>query len=222
MAEQARPERRKYPREVRKFLVKFRVVGGPGPRDVADRVGQVVNLSKGGVLLLSKRALPVGAILDLRLPPSQIGGPARSIGGMVRHVGVETREGDYPHGLMFVRIAQKVPPEKATAAPAAGGKGERRRFARSPQRLLLRLRCVTEGLFEEVEPRGGLLLNISQGGMEISTTRDYPPGCVLELHLPENPLGGAKILHGRVAWSGPGEKEGRFRLGLSLLKSPGN
>lgn len=218
MAEEARPERRKFPREAKKFIVKFRVVGGPAPKDIADRIGQVVNLSKGGLLIHSKRPLPVGSILDLRLPPSQVGGPARTIGGVVRHVGTETPEGDHPLGLMFVRIAQKLPPEKA---PAASG-SERRRFTRSPQRLLLRLRCVTTGLFEEVEPRGGLLLNISQGGMEVSTTRDYAPGCVLELHLPENPLGGAKILHGRVAWTRPGEKEGRFRVGLSLLKSPGN
>lgn len=221
MAEETRSERRRYPREARKFIVKFRVVGGAAPRDIADRVGQVVNFSKGGVLLHSKRPLPVGSILELHLPPSQVGGPARTIGGVVRHVGDETPEGDHPLGLMFVRIVPKVPPEKGGAVSVPAGT-ERRRFPRAPQKLLLRLRCVTKGLFEEVEPRGGLLMNLSQGGMEVSTTRDYPPGNVLELHLPENPLGGAKILYGRVAWSRPGEKEGRFRLGVSLLKSPGN
>lgn len=212
MPEGSRAERRRYPREPRKFLVKYRVVGGPAPRDIADRVGQVANLSRGGILLVAKRALPSGTMVEIRFPENALGGVARTLGGVVRHVGAETEGGDTPMGLMFVRLATK---------PAEGGGAERRRDARTPQKLLLRLRCVTEGLFKELEPRGGLLLNLSKGGMEVSTTRDYVPGCVLELHLPENPLGGGKIVYGRVAWTKPGEKEGRYRLGLSLLQSQG-
>ncbi len=221
MAERSRVERRRYPRQARKFLVKFRVVGGPAPRDIADRVGQVVNISKGGLLMVAKRSLPAGAIINLKFPENVLGGGAKELGGVVRHVGAETKEGDYPMGLMFVRIVRK--DEGAAGVGAARAvQEERRRAERSPHKMLLRLRCVTAGLFEEVEPRGGMITNRPQGGMEISTTRDYAPGCVLELHLPENPLGGPKIVHGRVVWSKPGEKEGRYRIGLSLLKSAGS
>jgi hypothetical protein len=211
MPEGSQAERRRHPREPRKFLVKYRVVGGPVPRDIADRVGQVMNLSRGGILLAAKRPLPAGAMLEMRFPENALGGGSRTLGGVVRYVGPETPGGDTLMGLMFVRIVAK---------PSEAGGAERRRAARAPQRLLLRLRCVTEGLFKELEPRGGLLANISKGGMEVSTTRDYVPGCVLELHLPENPLGGGKIVYGRVAWAKPGEKEGHYRLGLSLLQSP--
>jgi len=217
MPEESRAERRRYPRQARKFLVKYRVIGGSAPKDIADRVGQVVNLSKGGLLLVAKRPLPAGAMLDLRFPENVLGGEPKTLNGVVRHVDPETSEGDFPLGLMFVRIVAKPAAEKGGGAKVAGE--DRRQAARKLERMLLRLRCVTAGLFEEVDPRGGLLVNISQGGMEISTTREYAPGCVLEVHLSENPLGGPKIVYGRVAWARPGEKEGRYQLGMALLKS---
>jgi hypothetical protein len=228
MPEQGTVEKRRHARQERKFLIRFRVIGGALARDFADRVGQVVNVSQGGILFLTKRPLPTGTLVDLKFPESALGGAPRIVQGMVRRASPETKEGDYPVGLAFVRV--NPPSRSASAGPAAASArpaapkspGERRRAARTPQRMLLKIKCVSKGLFEEFEPRGAMLVNISESGLEISTSRDYSPGSVLEIHIPENPMGPARKLRGAVAWTRAAEKEGHFKLGVALqVQGPG-
>ncbi len=214
MSEGTASERRRHERRSRKFVVKFRVIGGALPKDIADRAGQVVNVSKGGIMLLSKRPLPAGTLLDLKFPESVFGGGAVTLQGVVRRAGTGVPGGDNPLGLAFVRVTR---PEGA-----GSGGSEKRRQERIPEKLLLKLRGVSEGLFHEFEPRGGILLNVSDGGLEVSTTRDYAPGTLLELALPATSLGPARRARATVVRSQSGEKEGHFRLGLALQRgSPG-
>lgn len=216
MSTSASVERRKFPRVLRKFIVKFRVIGGPAGRDIADRVGQVTNISQSGILLVSKRPLQPGTYIEIKFPENALSGGPRTLQGQVRRTAPETPEGDNPAGVTFVRIPAR--PEGKDPAPpkAAAPKGsERRTSERQVQKLLLKLRCVSEGLFHELEPRGGLLMNVSQGGMEVWTTRDYAPGCVLEIQVPENAVGAARTVRAKVVWARPAEKQGQYRLGLA-------
>ena len=64
-------------------------------------------------------------------------------------------------------------------------------------------------------------MNISEGGMELSAKRDYAPGSILEVYIPRNPLGGPRQVLARVAWTKHAEKEGWFRVGISIVKSAG-
>ncbi len=203
MAEDKPVERRRHPRAARKFLVKFRIIGGPAPPDVADQLGQVVNVSKGGILLLVKRPLPAKTVLDLKFPENAIGGEARTLQGMVCHIDPETKEGDTPVGLMFVRIAAQSAkgPQLLPAAP-----GDRRGLRRKAQNLFVQLRCGA------AEPRRASVLNLSENGMELLSPQDYAPGAELEVEIPENPLGPARTVRAAVVWTKPAG-EGQYRVG---------
>lgn len=195
-------ERRKFPRLGRKFVVKFRAVGGTANPDIADRLGEVLDVSKGGLRIASKRDLPAGALLRIVVPENALG-KARELHGKICWTRPADPGADSQLGVMFVRI----------------GASDKREASRKPVHLLLKVRCPTPGIFYEEFPRGGLLVNISEGGLEISTPRDYPRGTVLEIHLPESPLGSPKKVRVRVVWNRRSEGSERYNLGTAFVNA---
>lgn len=193
-------ERRKFPRQGRKFLVKFRAIGGPAPRDIADRLGEVLDVSKGGLRIASKRDLPPGTLLRIQVPENALG-KSRELNGRICWTEAADPGADSKMGVMFVRI---------------GAAADKRGASRQALKLLLKIRCPIPGIFYEELSRGGQLLNLSEGGMEISSPREYPPGTELEIQLPESPLGSPKKVRVRVVWTRRAEGSERYLLGTAF------
>jgi hypothetical protein len=201
-------ERRRAPRKPAKFLVKFRLSG-----DVADRLGQVRDVSSKGLSVETKRAPPVGVVIELKMPDSPFG-PARTLHAKVCWTSEGAEPGDVRFGVTFVAA-----PKEKGPPPAAPAGAERRRFPRRAEKLLLKVKCVTKGVFHEIAERGAMLTDISKGGMEIMTTRDYAPGCILEIVVPESALGPGRTVHARIAWARAiPEKVNYYAIGCSFVK----
>ncbi len=218
-------ERRQYRRVDKKIVLKFRVIGGPLPADTADRIGMVTNLSQGGVVLLSKRPLVSDVLLDLHFP-STVFGNERTLSGKIVWIRPGP-DGDMLHGCQFVKVseetrkrARKEGPESAAPPAPPSSPKDRRVHKRWEQKLIVRVRCIAPGPFREADGRGAMLQDISKGGVEIVTTRDYVGSAVLEMQFPESPIGPAKMYHGRIVWSRGAEKPGHFLLGCAFVRLP--
>jgi hypothetical protein len=197
-----RPEdRRRWPRKPQRFLIKFRTLGGAYQKDIADRVGLVLNISKGGLVLTTKRHFPEETLLDIKIPATPLG-PERAIQGKVVWAREASESGEYHVGCMFVRIVER--PEI-----------ERRKFPREPRKLPLSLRAL-----EEEDSHEGLLQDLSQGGIEFLSPHDYAKGTTVQVGFPESPLGGARVVYVEVLRSGPGEKAGWHRLAGRFMERP--
>jgi c-di-GMP-binding flagellar brake protein YcgR len=150
-----RPEdRRRYKRREKRFLVKFRSIGGAHQKDVGERVGMVINISNGGMVLTSKREFQVDTLFEIKIPETPLG-PARTIKGKVVWSKTAAESGEYHLGCMFVRIVEPEP-------------HERRQYERKPVKLPLSLRGVDDE--ESVE---GQLSDLSAGGIEFAGPRSF-------------------------------------------------
>jgi len=208
-------ERRRYPRIGRKYGVRYRIVGG---RDDAEHVGMVVNLSQGGVVIVSKRPLDAGTLLHMEFPESIFGGP-RTLNGKI--VWIHPQDGEVLIGCQFVRMgdtASRPKPGDMKPEPVVATGRERRRFQRWEQKLHVKLRCVTPGPFEEKGARDAMLRDVSKGGVEVVTTREYVKNLILEMQFPESALGPAQTYHVRILRSSGCDKPGQFALGCAFVK----
>jgi hypothetical protein len=206
---------------VERTLIKFRATGGPGGRDVVDRVGYATEVGETGMVLVSKRPFPATTRLELKLPD-------RTVRGEVKAVGDPDDAGDY---RIEVTLAEPEPEAEGLSLMS----DEKRRFPRKECRHFLRYRCISKGMHFEVEPRSGVVTDISKGGVRLKAVRQYEPGSILELEMPEGvagpsfaPDGGATEgrpkkmkLYAKVAWRGPTEKPGEFFHGCVFVKVAG-
>lgn len=208
-------EKRTHPRKAKKFLVKYSIIGGTDSGDSGEKVGQVLNFSRTGIYMVARKKLPMGAILEIKIPENVFTGGARTVKGVVRRVDVDTPWGT-PTGLMFVKAPK-------TGSPSAGkpksGK-DKRRHPRKPQNFIVRFRCVAPENLDYIAQRQGRLMNISQGGMELWTRRHYPKGADLEISIPKNPMGPARKILAKVVWSRHDGKLNWHHLGLTIVESP--
>ena len=137
-------------RKARKFLIKYRLIGGTGSQDSTQRVGEVLNFSKTGIYLVAKRKLPVGTILEFTIPENLFGGSAKTVRGVVRRTDLDTPRGT-PTGLIFVKAsAAGSSPSTAKQKPAA----KERRQPRKPKHFIVNFRCVSPSMFKEIDHRG--------------------------------------------------------------------
>jgi len=210
-------ERRRYPRIGRKYGVKYRVVGETG-----NHIGMVTNLSQGGVVLESRHALEVGSVIEVEFPESIFGGPRSLTGRIVwRRCGAD---GGDLIGCQFVRVDGSARKAKAPASngmkpePVVSAGRERRRYDRWEQKVLLKVRCITPGPFEEQSTRPAQMTDISKGGVEIVSTREYAKNLVLEMQFPESALGPAQTFHARILRSSGSDKAGQFALGCAFVR----
>lgn len=212
-------EQRKHPRMGKTFLVKYRVAKGSASLEVGDRLGWVSNFSKGGVCLVSKRGLPKGTFLDLTVPAGVFSGGERKLHGMIRWSTDQLPGVDCPMGLRFVKLSESEDrPSSGIRKPIKSA--EQREHPRKAEKLLVKVRCISEGFFKENDPRGAQLLNVSKGGMEVRCKREYTPGCVLEMRFPEEMGADLGKALAKIEWTRPSSREGWFHLGLSFLQAP--
>jgi hypothetical protein len=210
----ASTERRRHPRFRRKLLIRIRAIQGPIPPDRTDGVASVENISRGGLSLVAKAGYPPGMVLRLAFPESPLG-PAQELFGEVVRPGAGHESGGFALALRFVQAPQREeaakpepepdPPRPARAqAPApqrAASGGDRRRTTRWSRRILVKYRCVGDGVLRDVDPRVGALENISDGGLVLTVRRELPVGTALEILLPETPLGPSRTAGAIVVWS---------------------
>ncbi len=209
-------ERRRYPRIGRKYGVKYRVRGGTMPASDDAHIGMVTNLSQGGIVLVSKQQIEVGALLELEFPESIFGGP-RTLSGRVIWLQL-SEEGEKLVGCQFVRTSEPAKSgEKSEPVVIASGP-ERRRYERWEQKVILKIRCVTAGPFQESRTRDAMLSDLSKGGLELVTTREYARNLVLEVQMPENALGRAQTCQVRILRSSGAERAGQFALGCAFVR----
>jgi c-di-GMP-binding flagellar brake protein YcgR len=187
-------DRRRFPRKDRKFSVKYRAIGGAHHRDIADRMGMVINISRGGMVLTSKREFPVDTLFTIHIPETPLG-PARDVKGKVVWARAAADSGDYHVGCMFVRIVESDPQE-------------RRQFERKPVKLPLSLRAA-DGEGESVE---GQLQDLSQGGIEFRAPRSFDKAALVMVGFPSSPLGGSRTVFVEILRSKAEDEKGWFRI----------
>lgn len=238
-------ERRRFPRVLKRLLIKYRCVQGAPFPETGDKVGAIEEVSKGGMILKARNAYAAAAVLRLFFPESAMG-PARTLHGrVVWSRPTDARDG-FQIGLQFVKFDEASQPvmteaqkarttrryeasdlgagaerhtKRMTAKPAAAQTGsERRKHPRWEQRILVKYRCVTKGLMHEVDARVGMLLDFSRGGLVVMALREYSKGMVLEIKMPETPVGPAQTVHAQVLWTSPHEKPGQYRVGGEFVK----
>ena len=174
-----------------KFMVKFKSIGGAHHRDIGDRAGLVLNISRGGLVLASKREFPVDTLFTIKIPKSRLG-PEREVQGKVVWSRAGEDAGEYHVGCMFVRIVEK--------------EGEdRRQYERKPVKLPLSLQCGDE---ESIE---GQLVDLSQGGIEFTAAVLFKKGSLVRVGFPASPLGGARVVYVEVLRHHEQEGEGWWR-----------
>ena len=185
-----RPEdRRRFPRKSQRFLVKFKSIGGAHQKDVGERVGMVINISKGGIVLTSKREFQVDTLFEIKIPATPLG-PAREIKGKVVWSKTAAESGEDHLGCMFIRIVDPNPED-------------RRQYERKPVKLPLSLRGI-----EDDESLEGQLSDLSAGGIEFAGPHAFAKGSIVVVGFPASPLGGARVVYVQVLRCEPGEKPG--------------
>ncbi len=184
-------DRRRFRRMDQKFMVKFKSIGGAHHRDVGDRAGLVLNISRGGLVLASKREFPVDTLFTIKIPKSELG-PEREVKGKVVWSRPADESGEYVVGCMFVRIVE---PEGE----------DRRQYERKPVKLALSLQCGEE---ESIE---GQLVDLSQGGIEFTAPVLFKKGSMVRVGFPASPLGGARVVFVEVLRHHEHEGEGWWR-----------
>jgi len=210
-------ERRQHTRVAKHVLIRMRCVGGPVPKEADDRVATIANISKGGLGIASRKFYPPGTVLRLAFPESSMG-PARTLYASVVRSGPSPTGSGYELALQFVRAPDAAPteppaPRPKVAAQDPGTGRERRRHLRWDQHILLKYRCVSEGILFDVEPRVGALENVSDGGLVLSVKREYPDGTLLEVRLPDTPVGFARTATIRTLWTRPHDKPAKWLVG---------
>ncbi len=235
-------ERRKFPRFERRLMLKFRCIKTTHIPDSVDQVGAIEDISKGGMVLKSKKVYAPESMVRLNLPESPMG-PARTLHGKVVWARPSKEHDGFQIGLQFVKYDENAVPiseeqkrrttrryesadlgsgaERHTKrlTPKASGSGDdRRKHPRWEQRILVKYRCVTKGVMYEVDDRVGMLSDFSRGGLVISALREYTKEMVLMVKLPESPVGPAQTVHVCVLWTCPAEKAGQYRVGGQFVK----
>ncbi len=235
-------ERRKFPRFQRRLMLKFRCVKTAHIPDSVDQVGAIEDISKGGMVLKSKKVYAPESVVRLSLPESPMGS-ARTLHGKVVWARPSEERDGFKLGLQFVKFEESSAPmteeqkrrttrryestdlgagaerhTKRLTPKGAGAEGDRRKHPRWEQRILVKYRCVTKGVMHEVDDRVGMLSDFSRGGLVISALREYAKDMVLMVKLPESPVGPAQTVHVRVLWTSPAEKAGQFRVGGEFVK----
>jgi hypothetical protein len=237
-------ERRRHPRVPKRLLLKFRGVKGVVPPEIDDKVGSMMEVSRGGMTLKAKKVYGPGCVLRLFLPESELG-PARTLHGRVSWSRPSPAHDGFLMGLQFVRFdaadesAPAMPSKVVTtrryvtsdlgaaaerhtkrftprAAQPSGA--ERRRHPRWEQRILVKYKCVTKGMFHELEDRVGMLLDFSRSGLVLTCLKEYPTGHVIEVKFPETPLGPARTVFARIVWTRAHDKPGQFRVGGEFVE----
>lgn len=234
-------ERRKHPRVPKRVMLKFRCLAPDLMRDKADQVGILLEISRGGLIVKSPRTYLPGAILELKMPATELGG------GRTLHMKVvwQRRAENlmFDLGGAFVRVTAA--PTGGPAAPDVagtrrferstlgvstgntvrrvrtappGGGPDRRVHARWEERIYLKYRCTSKGLFLEPEHKVGLMLDFSRGGFVFAGLREYPAGSVMEVKFPDTPLGPGQTMHAKVVRSSAHEKAGQFRIGCEFVR----
>lgn len=192
-------ERRRFPRRDQRLLIKFRAIGGAHHRDVADRVGLIRNISKGGFELEIRRELPVDTLLELRIPDSALG-PARTLQGRVQWSREESESGRVRAGCTFVKIVET--------------KADRRQHPREPRKLRLEIRAGGADVIE------GELRDLSKGGIEFEAPQPFKPHAKLDVHFPASPLGAARSVWVEVLRCTATERAGWHRSAGRFVATP--
>lgn len=198
-------EQRRHPRKDAQFQVRVRPLSG----GASEWTMQVTNLSRGGLLMAAPRRLPEGTVLELHFPPNVFTGGAKVLHGVVRRIQDATDGGEHPTGVMFVHV---VPGGKAAAKPSR----ERRSQPRAQERLHVKLAPLPD----KAPVSSALLVDISRHGMQFYATTPFTKGERLEVRMPRNSLGPARVYRVLVLWAKPDVRPGYHRLGVKVEKSP--
>lgn len=100
-------ERRKHPRITKEVLLRYRRVAPE--RDPVSAVGILCEISRGGLKMRAKRECAAGAILEIRIPETDITDP-RKVNAQVVSCRPAEQDGEFYLGCRFVRL-----PEQAEA-----------------------------------------------------------------------------------------------------------
>lgn len=184
-------DRRAHARSSKKFLVKVKADG-------AEQSGWILNISRGGAVVASRVPHIEGRIVVLAFPESPLGAARDVHAKVVWSKRAQTGSG-YEMGVQFVR-----------APSGASSRAEKRRHPRWQNRILVKYRCVSEGYLLEVDERSGMLENFSKCGVLLSVLRQYPEGTLLELKLPETPIGPARTAWVKIVRLEAADKPGRW------------
>ena len=98
------------------------------------------------------------------------------------------------------------------------GGEERRNQERVPKEVLIRYRCVGPDELKEPEFVVALLRDISRGGLEMKTRKEYPINSILEVRIPMTDLTAARTVNGAVRWMKPAEEDGQFLVGVKFVR----
>ncbi len=230
-------ERRKHRRVPKKIMLKFRGVAPDTAVDRADHVGIMVEVSRGGMTLRSPRPYAAGSIVELQLPETELG-PARRLHLKVAWQKRVDSSTQYDVGGGFVKYSPQAESAKAdepaasgtrrykTAALAATGNtmrrtkegADKREHTRYLQKVYVKYRCVTKGMFQESDDRVGVLLDFSRGGFVFAGAREYTVGSIIQIKFPETPLGAASTLHAKVVRTSPHDRPAQHRVACSFVK----
>lgn len=203
-------ERRRHSRVRKKLLIRIRGIQGPIPPDRSDAMALIENISQGGLLVVAKSGYPAGMILRLAFPESALG-PAQELYGELVRPAAPHPSGGYALALRFVAAptpespspsppVSAAPSRPAVRSPPMSG-GDRRRSIRWAKQILVKYRYLSDGILRDIDPRVGILHNVSAGGLVLTVRRELPLGGLLEIHLPDTPLGPARTASATVVWS---------------------
>ncbi len=230
-------ERRKHRRVPKKIMLKFRGVAPAAAIDRADLVGIMVEVSRGGLTLRSPRPYAPGAIVELQLPETELG-PARRLHLKVAWQKRVENSTQFDVGGGFVKYVPQTA-SATSAEPAGGGTrryktaalkatgntmrrakegADKRQHTRYLQKVYVKYRCVSKGMFHETDDRVGVLLDFSRGGFVFAGVREYTVGSIIEIKFPETPLGPASTLHAKVVRTSPHDRPAQHRVACSFVQ----
>lgn len=98
-------DRRRHPRWEQRILVKYRCVTKGVMYEVDERVGMLLDFSRGGLVIMSLREYAKGNVLLVKLPESPLG-PAQTVHLRVLWTGPHDKPGQYKVGGDFVKPAE--------------------------------------------------------------------------------------------------------------------
>jgi hypothetical protein len=171
----ASPERRRHRRVPREIEAKITALG-----ELLSEPCQVHNQSAGGAVIRSKRPITVGSIVRLDILDPGSGAGRRQ---MARVAWARSIPSGIEAGLRYVEWKEV-------------GK-ERRRHPRRDLGVFIQYRVVSKGAaMPDFVP--AMLQTISPGGLSFSTGQAALIGAIVQIKLPETPLGPARTLRAKV------------------------
>ena len=96
-------ERRRHRRWDQRILLKYRCVTKGVMYEVDDRVGMLLDFSRGGLVLMALREYANGMVLMVKLPESPVG-PAQTVHARVLWTAPHEKPGQFRVGGEFVKV----------------------------------------------------------------------------------------------------------------------